>query len=345
MTKTAIFRHPLFLEHDPGADHCERPERLEAANQAVDATKEAFVYPDFESATDELLLLNHTAGHVDRIRATAGRTFDMLDPDTRTSPRSWEAAILAVGAAVTGVSLLVAGEIDNGFALVRPPGHHAEVDRAMGFCLFNNVAIAARHAIANLGLSRVAIVDWDLHHGNGTQHSFYADPRVLYFSIHQYPYYPGTGAWPETGEGEGDGYTVNVPLSGGQGDQEYAGVFNDILRPILLQYEPELILVSAGFDAYERDPLGGMRVTGHGFGYLARVILQAATAIGHGRVLFCLEGGYSLTGLREGIRAVLDEMCGKSSLPPAMQEALAGAAAPAGCLDQMRTLAKGRWSL
>ncbi len=340
MPTTAIFRHPLFLEHDPGADHCERPERLQAADQAVDATRDAFVYPEFTPAEEKYLLLNHTGRHVERIRATAGRTFDMLDPDTRTSPRSWDAAVLAVGAVVRGVDLLMAGEIDNGFALVRPPGHHAEVDRAMGFCLFNNVAIGARHAVAAHGLSRVAVIDWDLHHGNGTQHSFYADPRVLYFSVHQYPHYPGTGAWPETGEGEGAGYTVNVPLAGGQGDGEYAGIFNQILRPILEQYAPELILVSAGFDGHERDPLGHMRLSGHGFGYLAQVILDAAQALGHGRVLFCLEGGYSLAGLTESIRAVLDAMRGARH-----QGGLAQAQAPAACLDQARTVANGRWNL
>ncbi len=340
MTTTAIFRHPLFLEHDPGADHCERPERLAAADRAVDATRDAFVYPGFEPADEDHLLLNHTGRHVERIRATAGRTFDMLDPDTRTSPRSWDAALLAAGAVVRGVDLLMTGEIGNGFALVRPPGHHAEADRAMGFCLFNNVAIGARHAIAAHGTGRVAVIDWDLHHGNGTQHSFYADPRVLYFSVHQYPHYPGTGAWPETGEGEGAGYTVNVPLAGGQGDQEYAGIFNQILRPVLEQYAPELILVSAGFDAHERDPLGHMRLSGRGFGYLAQVVLDAAAGLGHGRVLFCLEGGYSLTGITEGVRAVLDAMRGERHSGP-----LARAQAPDGCLAQARAVANGRWNL
>ncbi len=313
---TAIFRDNLYLLHDPGFDHVERPDRLKVVYDQLDNPDIAaqFVFPKAKPATFDILSLNHSKAHIERIAQTAGRTFDALDQDTVTSPKSYDAACLAAGAVVEGVRMVVEGEVDNCFALVRPPGHHAEHDRAMGFCLFNNVAIAAQYALDRLGLKRVMIIDWDLHHGNGTQHSFADTDQVLYFSTHQYPYYPGTGALEETGEGKGEGYTVNVPLTGGLGDEHYARIFNEILTPIVRQYKPELILVSAGYDTAHNDPLGGMNLTTDGFAYLTRKVLELAAEVCQGRLLLTLEGGYNLQSLANGVLVGLVELLGRTTL-------------------------------
>jgi acetoin utilization deacetylase AcuC-like enzyme len=314
MRKTAIFRDPLFIDHDPGFDHPESPQRLKVINEVLDkeGVKDCFLYPEFAAAPHKMIGLNHTPDLMNRVAETAGKIFDALDPDTKTSPDSYAAATLAVGALTTGVDLLLEGEIDNGFAFVRPPGHHAEADRSMGFCLFNNVAVAAHHAIAHCGLKRVMIVDWDLHHGNGTQHSFYDSDKVLYLSTHQFPYYPGTGDVQETGKGKGEGYTVNIPLPGYQGDMDYAAIFNDIVVPVGREYKPELILVSCGFDIYRGDPLGLMEVTAAGFAYLTRSMVKLAEDVCGGKLLITLEGGYDLNGQRDGAMAVLSELVGHS---------------------------------
>jgi len=209
---------------------------------------------------------------------------------------------------------------------VRPPGHHAEASRAAGFCIFNNIAIGAMHAIKVHGMKRVLIVDWDLHHGNGTQHSFYEDPRVVYFSTHQYPYYPGTGALQEIGRGDGQGCTVNVPLKTGPGNAEYLRIFRRVLQPLAFEYMPEIVLLSAGFDIYFRDPLGGMKVTPSGFGMLTRVLMDIAEECCGGRFAVVLEGGYHLGGLTEGIKVVLEEMSGATRVTEADLERLEGEA-------------------
>ncbi|MEN8140364.1 MAG: histone deacetylase [Thermodesulfobacteriota bacterium] len=313
---TAIFRDDLFLAHDPGHSHVERPQRLECIYKELDRPEiaENFVFPVARPASHAILSAIHTEGHIERIAQTKGRTFDALDADTTTSPDSYDAACLAAGAVVEGVSQVVAGQVDNAFALVRPPGHHAEGDRAMGFCLFNNVAIGAQYALDQLGLKRVMIIDWDLHHGNGTQHSFYNSDQVLYFSCHQYPYYPGSGAVDECGEGQGLGHTVNVPLPAGLGDEQYARIFNDIVAPVARAYKPQLILVSAGYDTHVNDPLGGMTVTNDGFAYQTRKVMELAQEICGGKLLITLEGGYNLEGLTNGILVGLTEMVGRTSL-------------------------------
>jgi len=260
-----------------------------------------------KAAKDEVAWV-HDPRYIDIIASTEGKPYVRLDPDTSTSPESYEAALMAVGGLINATKAAFEGTVDRAFALVRPPGHHAERDRAMGFCLFNNVAIAAEYALKKLSAKRVAIIDWDLHHGNGTQHSFYTRSDVLYMSTHQYPYYPGTGANYEMGEGEGEGFTVNVPLSSNHGDAEYIAIFEEIFKPIILEYAPDIILLSAGFDIYEFDPLGGMKVTASGFGQLTRVLLEAAEKICNGKLVATLEGGYDLGGLTQGVKAVLEMM-------------------------------------
>lgn len=314
MTKTGIVKDERYMEHEMGPHHPESPERLEAIYAMLEEPgmkEQFFEIPVRRAERDELLLI-HSPNYVDSIAATAGEAYTYLDPDTQTSAGSYEAALLAAGGLCEAISRVDSGEIDNAFALVRPPGHHAERSRAMGFCLFNNVAIGARYARKHLKLDRLLIVDWDLHHGNGTQHSFEEDPSILYFSAHQYPYYPGTGAINETGQGEGQGFTINVPLPVNCGDWEYLVILEKILKPVSLEFSPQMILVSAGFDIYEGDPLGGMKVTPRGFAGLTRSIMEIADVCCQGKVVITLEGGYNVDGQRDSVREVLKELSGKS---------------------------------
>ena len=307
---TGIVKDYRYLRHETGHYHPESPKRLESIYKMLESPEMAgkFVEVKPRFALDEELEMIHKRSYVKMIAQSAGKDHTYLDPDTEASAESYDVAKLAVGGFLNAVDGIVKGELRNAFAFVRPPGHHAEADRAAGFCIFNNVAIGAMHAIRQHGMKRVLIVDWDLHHGNGTQHSFYEDPRVLYFSTHQYPYYPGTGGLQEIGRGDGLGYTVNVPLRAGPGDAEYLRIFRRVLQPLAFDYMPEIVLLSAGFDIYFRDPLGGMKVTPSGFGMLARVLMDIADECCGGKFAAVLEGGYHLGGLTEGIKVVLDEM-------------------------------------
>jgi len=347
MRKTAVMTEKLFLEHDPGHGHVESPERLRVIYEQLDKPeiKENFLFPPFGPAGHEILSLVHTDAHIMRVAQTAGKRFDLLDADTTTSPRSYDAACLAAGAVVEGTRLIVAGEVDNCFALVRPPGHHAERTHGKGFCLFNNIAIAAQYALTELKLKKVLIIDWDLHHGNGTQHSFDDTDQVLYFSTHQYPYYPGSGAALEQGKGAGLGYTINVPLPGGQGDEAFARIFNSLLVPVARQYRPEMIMVSAGFDIYKGDPLGTMNVSVDGFAYLARLLLELAEELCQGRLLLTLEGGYNVAGQRDGVLAVLAELVGKRFLPEEAFARLSQSSVPVPGLENAQKIAKKNWKL
>jgi acetoin utilization deacetylase AcuC-like enzyme len=250
----------------------------------------------------------HGPEHLRRLSETAG-TAVALDPDTYTSPETYEVALLSAGAAVDAVERVMGGSHTRAFALSRPPGHHAERDRAMGFCLFNNVAVAAAHA-RTLGAKRVGIVDYDVHHGNGTQHIFEHDPDVLYVSTHQYPFYPGTGDAHEIGYGAGQGRTVNLPLEVGSTDQDYRLVFDEVVVPVLRQFKPDLVLISAGFDAHERDPLGGMRVTTPAFAVMTSALRAVADECCVGRLVAVTEGGYDLRALGECLRGVVDVLSG-----------------------------------
>ncbi|MCX7974920.1 MAG: histone deacetylase [Candidatus Aminicenantes bacterium] len=314
---TGLVRDWRYLNHEMGPYHVESPARLEVIYRMIeeepDLANLVLIEPR-EAKEDEIALI-HYPSYIDRLKETKGKPRVILDPDTSTCALSYETALLAVGGVLEAARAIMEKRIDNAFALVRPPGHHAEASRAMGFCLFNNVAIAARWLRQQYGLERILIIDWDLHHGNGTQHAFYREKEVLYFSTHQFPYYPGTGSWEEVGEGEGLGFTFNVPLSPGKGDADFLFIFKEILGPIVDIYQPQFILVSAGFDIYSGDPLGGMMVTGVGFAALAGLLLEMARKICDSRLLLVLEGGYSLEGLRSGVKEILFQLSGLKEPP------------------------------
>jgi acetoin utilization deacetylase AcuC-like enzyme len=305
---TGIVLDERMLAHDPGAGHPERPDRLRVLHHRL-ADAPGFVRVGARPATEDQLAMVHTPALVERVAATAGRGPVVFDPDTRTSPGSYEAARLAVGGLLELCDAVLGGEVANGMALVRPPGHHAERSRAMGFCLFNNVAIAAAH-LRRRGMSRVVIVDWDLHHGNGTQHVFEHDPDVLYVSTHQYPYYPGTGAVEEVGTGPGEGRTLNLPVPAGFGDHEFARLFAEVVTPVCREFDPEFVLVSAGFDCDLRDPLGGLAVTPAGIAAMARACFDLAADCAGGRIAAVLEGGYDLEAIADGVDVVLATLRG-----------------------------------
>ena len=317
MNRTGIVKNDKYLEHvmDPG--HPESPERLRVIYQMLEenAMRGLFEMVKPRAATREELEMNHTPAYIDLVSSTAGKPHFRLDMDTSTCAKSYEAALLAAGGFLELIEAVMEGKLNNGFALVRPPGHHAERDKAMGFCLFNNVAIGAQYAIENFSLQRILIVDWDVHHGNGTQNSFYEDPRVLYFSTHRYGFfYPGTGSATEVGKGRGEGFNVNVPLSTGAGDAEYGNIFETILKPIALEYQPQLILVSAGFDTHYDDPLGGMEVTEKGFSRMTQILMEIAEATAHGKLAITLEGGYDVSGQSRSVKEVLKEIAQSSPL-------------------------------
>jgi acetoin utilization deacetylase AcuC-like enzyme len=313
MLRTGIVLDSRYQEHYTGRTHPERPERITTLLGPIEHIQRSGLkrLPP-RLATPEEITLIHDSSHVGRVAATAQQERFSFDADTPVSAQSYATAMLATGGLLTLIDAVMEREIDNGFALVRPPGHHAERNRPMGFCLFNSAAIGAQYLRERFGLTRVLVMDWDVHHGNGTQHSFYDDPGVLYVSTHQYPYYPGTGALDEVGQGQGEGYTLNLPLSAGCGDAEYQEVFEFVIDPICRQFNPEFVLISAGFDAHVRDPLGGMEVTEAGFGIMARILLRVAQEKAQGRCVALLEGGYDLEGLQKSVLRVIDEMGGEN---------------------------------
>ncbi|HVN85662.1 MAG TPA: histone deacetylase [Candidatus Binatia bacterium] len=340
MPNTGVVIDSRYLDHDTGRGHPERRERVEVLLDAVPQRHAQFTRIAPRAATGEELALVHDGAYVEEVAATQHKGHYAFDADTPTSPQSYETARLAAGGFLALLDAIVSGQVQNGFAFVRPPGHHAERDRAMGFCLFNNVAVAAEYLRRVHKLSRVLVMDWDLHHGNGTQHIFERDPGVLYVSTHQYPYYPGTGAIDEVGRGDGEGFTVNLPFPAGFGDAEFAEAFTTIVEPIAEQFAPEFVLISAGFDAHTRDPLGGLNATEAGFDDMTRSLLRVAQRHAGGRCAAILEGGYDLTAIRNCSLTVLEELRAGGGV---VESAPASRATP--LLERVRRTQREYWKL
>ncbi len=312
---TGLLLDEIFERHDTGIGHPETAGRVKAVAKRLEADGLAAKCSklEFRLASDEEILLCHTPAYLELVkREVDGRSSGQLSTgDTVYGPQSLEVATQAVGGVLNAVDSVVEGRVDNAFAVVRPPGHHANADTGMGFCIFNNIAIAARHAQRKHGLGRVLIVDWDVHHGNGTQDIFYRDETVSFFSIHQHPWYPGTGMAAETGEGKGRGTTINHPLPAGTGMAEVEAVFRESLLPAMAGFKPELVLLSAGFDSRIDDPLGQFRLDDGDFAELTGILLELADEHCEGRLLSVLEGGYNLDGLASAAAAHLGALAGE----------------------------------
>ena len=314
MMNTGVVIDRRYMDHDMGAWHVESPARIEVLERMLTENPPIPYLPiGPRVATDDELAYVHERGYIDLIRSTAGQTVPM-DGDTVAGPKTWETALLAAGGFLESADRVMDGTVRNALALVRPPGHHAEYSQAKGFCLFNNVALGARYLQERYGMKKVMIIDIDLHHGNGIQNAFYDTDQVLYASMHHFPSYPGTGKFGEVGAGKGEGFTVNIPLGKGQGDEEFARIVYFVLNPIAQALQPEFILIACGFDLYEHDRLGAMRVTPGGYGLITFFLLAIAEKVCQGRIGFIMEGGYSLRGIRECGLRVLQELCGVSSV-------------------------------
>jgi len=320
--KTAYIYHPDMLRHDTGPGHPESLQRLFVLEEQlfgpVQSDKGFGLASQLDKVQSELhdklydaVSQIHTATYIDALKTSVPKTDRIyLDPDTPLSPGSLLAAELAVSAGLIAVDSIMAGKIQNAFCAVRPPGHHAEAEKAMGFCLFNNIAIAAKYIQKAHHLNRVLIIDWDVHHGNGTQNAFYQDPSVFYFSTHQYPCYPGTGATDERGEGAGEGFTKNHPLLAGSGDTDLLSIFEHDLSKVASDFRPDFILISAGFDAHQEDPLASLEVTDEGFSKMTRIVVALAETHCQGRIISFLEGGYNLKALARSVEGHLGVLSG-----------------------------------
>ncbi|MBL8019602.1 MAG: histone deacetylase [Leptospirales bacterium] len=298
-----LFTDDLFLEHDTGATHPENANRLRAIRSRLDRTIGSRFQPIKRNfAEPEEVARIHDIRYIQALESFCKRSGGYLDGDTPVSRRSYDAAMLAAGAGIEAANQIKSGNLSRALLLVRPPGHHSLQDRAMGFCLFNNVAICARH-LQSIGFGRVAIIDWDVHHGNGTQDAFYDDPSVYFISLHQYPFYPGTGAARETGTGKGEGFTLNIPMAAGCGDTEYMRAFKEQIIPGLDKFEPDFLLISAGFDAHRSDPLAQMSLSASSFEWMSRELLEVASRHCNGKLISFLEGGYDLNALADSVEA------------------------------------------
>lgn len=308
MGKTAYLYDEIYLEHDTGWGHPECPERLVAIDNRL---KKCSFYSDLvrvKAAKADLKYIEmiHSRSYIDEVKKNVERGMHALDPDTTVGARSYDVALSAVGGCLNMCDTIVKGKALNGFCSIRPPGHHAERDYAAGFCLFNNIAIAARYLQNKHGLKKIAIVDWDVHHGNGTQHSFESDNSVFYISLHQYPHYPGTGSKNERGKGDGQGFTMNFPMEHGNGDEEYFAAFQNSIIPALEEYKPEIILISAGFDAHFTDSLSSIRLSTEAYQKFTIMLKDVAVKYSKGRVIAFLEGGYNLDTLSLCVKKVME---------------------------------------
>jgi acetoin utilization deacetylase AcuC-like enzyme len=310
MAQTAVFYDDICTYHQMGYLHPESPKRLEAVREVLDGggVGREVARLKRREATPEELACVHDENYIKRIHGTEGQELVALDPDTSANSWTWEASCVAAGGFIECCERVAKGEAKNSYAFVRPPGHHAEHGRAMGFCFFNNVAIGAEWLIKNAGVARIAIIDFDVHHGNGTQHHFYSRSDVLFTSVHRSPFYPGSGAADETGEGEGSGLNLNVPLDAGADDDDYRRAIDEEIIRAVEKFAPDIVLVSAGYDAHLRDPLGGMQVTTEGHRRIMRSIIDAANHLCDGKVAVTLEGGYDLKAMRDCTEVQLEEM-------------------------------------
>ena len=310
--KTALIHHPIFEKHNTGIGHPETPLRYDVVMKTLRGDKKLWenlneITP--EKASKGLIQAAHTPQHFKLVESAFAEGLDRLDADTTISMQSFDASLFAAGGAVSGVDAVMTGEADNAFVVARPPGHHATAERPMGFCLFNNVAVAAKYAQNKYKeIERVAIVDWDVHHGNGTQGIFYTDPSVYFFSMHQYPWYPGTGSRGETGHSRGLGATLNIPVKASTQAAEQKRMFEAAIEDIATNFRPDLIMISAGFDAHLTDPLGQLKLEDRDYVSMTRTIKQWAAEVCQGRVVSCLEGGYNLDTLGETVRSHVKEL-------------------------------------
>jgi len=308
LPKLIVLSDPVYLLHDPGPWHPESPARLTAVQKAIDSIKNIELITTSRPARLDELHLVHTAKYIDYVMSLPDDHPVQLDPDTLMSLYSKEAALKAAGGVIDITEMVMAGKNIRAFCAVRPPGHHAMPDRAMGFCIFNNVAIAAAWALDKKGLERIAIMDWDLHHGNGTEAVFYNSEKALYISTHQSPFYPGTGDSLDTGTGAGTGFNINIPMAAAAGDDQFQEAFEGIILPALNNYKPQLIFISAGFDAHRNDPLGGLKLSTEFFGQMTRWLSEVADKYSDGRIVSVLEGGYNLTAIEETVKIHLEEL-------------------------------------
>ncbi len=310
--KTALIHHPIYEKHDTGPGHPETPLRYTAVMNVLREDEKFWsrlVEITPEKASKGLIQAAHTPQHYKRVEGAFAHGQDRLDADTTISMRSFEAGLYAAGGAIAGVDAVMQGTAGNAFVVVRPPGHHATSEHAMGFCLFNNVAVAARYAQNNYkDVERVAIIDWDVHHGNGTQGIFYDDPTVHFFSMHQYPWYPGSGSRGETGFGRGLGSTLNVPVKANTSADEQTRMFEGALEAIAKNFKPDLIMISAGFDAHLTDPLGQLRLEDKDFSAMTKTVKKWANEVCSGRIVSCLEGGYNLDTLGGAVKSHVSEL-------------------------------------
>ncbi len=307
---TALIYHPIYLKHDTGPHHPERSSRLQATLRKLQKTrlidKLKLIEPRAADISDIAAL--HPRDYISSIEEASKKGGGNLDPDTVVSKDSYKAALFSAGAVTNAIDLVFKEEVLNAFCMVRPPGHHARPSQAMGFCLFNNVAIGARYAQDKYNIRRVLIIDWDVHHGNGTEEMFYEDGDVFYISLHQYPHYPGTGSDKDMGEGKGKGFNLNIPMQAGKGDPDYIKVFNETITPAIKDFKPELILISAGFDGHKDDPLSSINLTEAGYSQMTTILKEAAAKYCKNRLISVLEGGYNLFSLANSVHSHLEAL-------------------------------------